>query len=263
MQRDWNCLQIGMTDRGLCPRMTDVLSRGPQVASESSMFRIKICGITSVADAEAVIEAGADCIGLNFFRGSPRFVEQSMAKEIRAAVGDRIRVAGVFVDSSPTAIAKIASALTLDLVQLSGNDSPEWLKQLTAQLYRVPVMQALRAGARGIPDITEHWNRCRALACLPDLVLWDAHQAGQYGGTGQLADWQLAAQYVESATYPPLVLAGGLKPENVAEAIRAVRPQAVDTASGVESGPGVKDPDKLRSFVRAARAAFDNRPERD
>ncbi|HVU88235.1 MAG TPA: phosphoribosylanthranilate isomerase [Pirellulales bacterium] len=221
------------------------------------MFRTKICGITRVEDARAAAEAGADCIGLNFYPGSARHVGREQAREIREAVRGRMLVAGVFVDAPATTIAEIARGLELELVQLSGNESPQDVAILAAALGDIPIMQAVRAGGAGLTTVRAHLDECRRLVCLPRLVLWDAFDTKQFGGTGRVADWSAAAAYVAAQGLPPLVLAGGLKSENVADAILAVRPRGVDTASGVECSPGVKDAAKMRSFVEAARAAFD------
>ena len=154
-------------------------------------------------------------------------------------------------------MADAARELGLDLVQLSGNESPQDVAHLAAELGHVPIMQAVCATGSSLTQIRAHLDECRRLVCLPRLVLWDAIDATQFGGTGRVADWSAAAAYVAAPGLPPLVLAGGLRPENVADAICVVRPQAVDTASGVESSPGVKDAARMRSFVEAARAAFD------
>jgi len=225
------------------------------------MFRIKICGITNIEDAMTAADAGADAIGLNFYRASPRFIDTPSARAIIDAVRGRVRAVGVFVDAKPEEIRSIATDLALDLVQLSGNDSPEWLAtRLKPILGGVPVMQALRVGSQGVAAVRAHIDECRQRRCLPQLVLWDAYDATQFGGTGRTADWDTAAACVASGDFPPLVLAGGLRPANVADAIQTVRPAAVDTASGVESSPGRKDAALIESFVRAAKAAFDNLP---
>lgn len=217
------------------------------------MFRTKICGVTTVEDALAAATAGADCIGLNFYRGSPRYVDPAQAARIVEAVRGRAQVAGVFVAADASTILQLAGDLRLDLVQLSGDDEATWIRQLAARLPGIPILAAVRVGAGGLDPVRAHLQACR-----PNFVLWDAVDAGQYGGTGRVANWAMAAQVVASGDFPPLVLAGGLKAENVAEAIRAVRPAAVDTASGVELSPGRKDPDKVARFVAAARKAFDN-----
>ena len=222
------------------------------------MFRIKICGITRPRDAEVAVEAGADAIGLNFYRSSPRFVEVEAARRILDVVRGRVLAVGVFVDAPPESIVEVVRGLDLDLVQLSGNDSVQQLRMVKGMLNGVPLMQALRTGSAGLAGLQSHLEACRKLDCLPQLVLWDTQDPVQFGGTGRLADWTLAATCAARDEFPPLILAGGLNPQNVAAGIRAVRPRGVDTASGVEESPGVKDAEKMRSFITAARDAFDN-----
>jgi len=227
------------------------------------MFRTKICGITTVADAVAAVEAGADCIGLNFYRASPRSVERTQAQSIRAAVRGQLLVAGVFVNAGAPLIEQIARELSLDIVQLSGNENVADLAEVSRRLPDTPIMQALRASNHELSVVRDQLTECARHGCLPRMILWDAHDPQQFGGTGRVADWAAAAAMAADRTLPRLVLAGGLRPENVAAAIRAVQPVGVDTASGVESSPGVKDAALMRSFVAAARDAFDNRDAPD
>jgi phosphoribosylanthranilate isomerase len=227
------------------------------------MFRIKICGITRPEDAMGAIDAGADAIGLNFYRASPRFVEVAAARQILDVVRGRALAVGVFVDAPPEQVCAITSELGLGLVQLSGNDSAAQVQAIKALLGETPIMQAVRVGPQGDGEVLAHLSACRNLDCLPRMILWDAYDATQFGGTGRVADWQSAARCAAHQDFPPLVLAGGLRPENVAASIRAVRPRGVDTASGVEVRPGVKDFEKMRSFVAAARDAFDNQRAAD
>ena len=216
------------------------------------MFRIKICGITNVDDALAAAQAGADAIGLNFYARSPRCIDHATARQIVATLPDEVVKVGVFVNAAAKGICHAVDDLELDLIQLHGDEPPEFLAELGGR----PVMRALRLGPEGLPPVLDYIERCRALAAMPEMVLLDAHVAGEYGGTGKAADWPLAAKYVAQPGVPPLVLAGGLTPSNVAEAIRAVRPAAVDTASGVETSPRHKDPAAIVAFVRATQAAF-------
>ncbi len=212
------------------------------------MFRIKICGITSVEDALVVARAGADAIGLNFYPRSPRYISFDVAKEIVAALPKGIIKVGLFVNVPPTDVCRAHDDLSLDLIQLHGDESPEYFPQLGSR----PVMRAFRVKPGDLHWIVEYLARCRGLKAGPKLVLLDSLVPGEYGGTGKTADWSTARQYAAQPGLPPLVLAGGLTPENVADAITAVRPAAVDTASGVESRPGRKDPAAVEAFVRAA-----------
>ena len=217
------------------------------------MFRIKICGLTSADDARAVATAGADAVGLNFYRGSKRYIEPAQADAIVAALPASIVKVGVFVDAPPAEIRSVAERLMLDAVQLHGNESADVL----AELAGIPVIKAFRSQDH-LLTIT-YLSICARREAMPRMVLLDADVAGAHGGTGQLADWDRAIAYVKARQIPDLVLAGGLTPENVATAIRTVRPAAVDTASGVEIAPGRKDPERIARFVAAARAAFGQR----
>lgn len=220
------------------------------------MFQIKICGVTSRADALAVAEAGADCVGLNFYPKSARFLPPARADEVVSAVPDGVTKVGVFVNAALAEIREIAGQFSLDFVQLHGDEPPELIAQLTGHR----VIKAFRLGQEGLAPVAQYLDACYQLAALPAMVLLDAFQAGAYGGTGKQIDWAAASQYHDLGAGPALVLAGGLTAENVAAAIFAVRPAAVDTASGVESSPGHKDPRKVSAFVAAARAGFSQSP---
>ena len=224
----------------------------PRSQCVSIVFRIKICGITRVDDAQLAINAGADAIGLNFYEGSPRFVSHTAAQEIAAAAGGPVRKVGVFVNAPADVICETFDSLSLDLVQLHGDESPE----IISQLGQRPVIRAFRLDAEGLPPILSYLEECRVLDAMPRMVLLDAHQAGQYGGTGQTADWEAARAYGECPELPPLVLAGGLRADNVSQAIGMVRPAAVDVASGVESAPRKKERQQVEAFVVEARRAF-------
>ncbi len=217
------------------------------------MFTIKICGITRPEDARASAAAGADAIGLNFYPHSPRAIDLKRARAIVAALpGGTIKV-GVFVNAEPAEICRTCDDLGLDLIQLHGDEAPEVLAALGSR----PVMKAFRAaGAEGLRAVLDYLDVCRNLACTPRLVLFDAPLARGFGGSGKPGDWSLARQYVDSRQIPELALAGGLTADNVADAIRMTGARAVDTASGVESQPGIKDPAAIQAFVRAARSAM-------
>jgi phosphoribosylanthranilate isomerase len=219
------------------------------------MFRIKICGITNTDDARAVAEAGADAVGLNFYPKSPRYVSAATARTIAEVLPAGVVKVGLFVNADEDVVRETAQHVGLDLIQLHGDEPPEYLRDL-AGAVSLPVMRAFRWDSAGLTPIVEYLGQCRRLGCLPHLVLIDSYQPGVYGGTGTTADWAAVAAYTTMPDVPPLVLAGGLTPENVADAIAAVRPAAVDTASGVERGPGRKDPALVRAFVRAAQVAM-------
>jgi phosphoribosylanthranilate isomerase len=215
------------------------------------MFRVKICGITSVDDARIVVSAGADAIGLNFYSGSKRYCAADTALQIVAALPPGVCKVGVFVNASGDEIRETARRLSLNLAQLHGDEPPELLRELRP----LPVMRAFRVGA-DLSAVDEYLRACHTLRCLPRMVLVDAAQSGQFGGTGVTLDWRALAAGRRHLRELPLVLAGGLNPSNVAGAIAEVRPWAVDTASGVESAPGKKSDSLVREFVASARDAL-------
>ena len=203
------------------------------------MTIIKICGIKTLKDALAAIEAGADYLGFNFYPKSVRFIEKSACAEITSILKrehPQIKLVGVFVNSSVEEIKDILQTCHLDLAQLHGDETPEIFSQLAPHAFRA---------FRGIPESNAGYERNEA-----PFMLIDAAVKGVYGGSGITADWTAAA---ELATKYPLLLAGGLTPENVADAVRQVRPWGVDVASGVESAPGEKDAGKMVQFVKEAR----------
>jgi phosphoribosylanthranilate isomerase len=215
------------------------------------VFQVKICGVTCAEDALAVAAAGADCIGLNFYAKSVRYLAPDRAAAVAASIPDQVLKTGVFVNSPLAEIRDFAEQFELDFVQLHGDEPP----QTIAELAGLRVIKAFRLGPEGIAPVAEYLDRCYQLAALPAMVLLDAYQAGAYGGTGQTVDWDAARQYHDLGAGPALVLAGGLTPENVADAIAAVRPAAVDLASGVESTRGRKDPAKLAMLFASLKAA--------
>ncbi len=216
------------------------------------MFRIKICGITREDDARVTAQAGADAVGLNFYAKSPRFVELDQARRIVAALPTSVTKVGVFVNAPPDEVASTFDELGLDYVQLHGDEPAEMLADLGSR----PVIRAFRFGPAEMEPVNCFLDQCRQIGCLPAAVLIDAFQPGQYGGTGQVADWHAVAGWHQQKTGVCLILAGGLTPSNVTQAIAAARPMAVDTASGVEWSPGQKDEGLVREFVIAAQAAL-------
>jgi len=226
------------------------------------MFHIKICGITTPDDARMVAQAGADAVGLNFYPRSPRHISEETAREIIAALPQGVTRVGLFVNAAAEHICRCFDALPLDLIQLHGDEPPEFL----AQLGHRPTMRVFRVSAASgnnrLQPVWDYLARCRELKSPPAMVLLDALAESGYGGSGVLADWAAARAYLakrqerKQEEIPPLVLAGGLTPANVAEAIWMVHPSAVDTASGVERSPGRKDPAAVAAFVAAARTAL-------
>jgi phosphoribosylanthranilate isomerase len=201
--------------------------------------RVKICGVTSEIQAVACVDGGADAIGVNFVPSSPRRVDEGTARAIVRVVGGRALVVGVVADWPITAMRALRERTGVACLQLHGRESREDLSALLPHAYK-----AVRiAVAEDVAD---------AEAMPGEYVMVDAKVEGTLGGTGHTFDWSLVAGL---AARRKLVLAGGLTPENVAAAIRQVRPWCVDVASGVESSPGIKDVEKLLAFVRAVRAA--------
>jgi phosphoribosylanthranilate isomerase len=200
--------------------------------------RIKICGVTSADQALACVQAGADSVGVNFVASSVRRVDAQTARAIARAVGPKALVVAVVAGMTVDAMRSLREATGAGCLQLHGDESPDDVTALLPHAYK-----AVRVATR---DDVE-----RAGAIPGDYVLVDAKVEGALGGTGHALDWSLV---VGLATRRRLVLAGGLTPENVTRAIETVRPWCVDVSSGVESAPGVKDPDKVRAFVEAVRA---------
>jgi len=214
------------------------------------MFRVKICGLRSLADAELVNSAGADAVGFNFFRKSRRFVEVDVAQEIIRSLLPGVMRVGVFVDSSIQEILEIANCLRLDWIQLHGLETPEFV----ARLGR-PVIKAFRFNGGAAP-IRHYVNTVQEMGGTLASVMIDSASGGEFGGTGQVADWESLSKWEDKNRPRPLILAGGLNPRNVAQAIRLTRPYGVDVASGVELSPGVKSPELVLQFVQNARAAL-------
>jgi phosphoribosylanthranilate isomerase len=210
-----------------------------------TVLRVKICGITRPEDALVAAEAGADAIGL-VFAESPRRVTPEQAAAILAALPPFVTPVALFVDETAERVRRLCQSLGIRTVQLHGEESAATARQLGD----LCVIKAFRIG--GEADLA-------ALEGYPAAAyLLDSRVAGRRGGTGMAFDWGLAAR---AARHGRIILAGGLRPDNVAEAIRLVRPYGVDTSSGVECEPGKKDPAKMRAFVEAARAALQSNDE--
>lgn len=200
--------------------------------------RVKICGITRPSDAQAAAAAGADAIGLVFYRPSPRHVTIDAARTILAALPPFVTRVGLFVDAPPEEIEAVLACVALDVLQFHGRETPEECRR-----HGRPYLKAI-AMSEGV-DVREAESR---YACAQGLLL-DTHQSGRPGGTGQVFDWER----VPGGLGKPVILAGGLSPANVAAAIDQVRPYAVDVSGGVESAPGIKDAQCMRAFCRCAR----------
>jgi phosphoribosylanthranilate isomerase len=231
------------------------------------MVKVKICGLTNSADAAGAVAAGADYLGFIFYPPSPRSVDKVSFLALRQALGDhpvagprmnrpeRPLLVGVFVNAPPPEAAEILDSCGLDLAQLSGDEPPEDILDPASPIYG-RAYKALRPGTypEGLAAI-ERFRPARpgdGEPPFPQILVDTPHQT-LYGGTGQTGDWGLSAALAERV--PGFMLAGGLNPDNVAAAVRRVKPFAVDVAGGVEAGPGRKDPDKVRQFIANARSA--------
>ena len=202
---------------------------------------VKICGITSVEDARVAVEAGADAVGFVLWPQSPRYLTVPAARAIAATLPPFVHRVGVFVDASAEVMRSAADLIGLDVLQLHGNEDLEALGPLPRR-----AIKAVRVG----PDF-DAADALRYEGRTAGVLLDTRIEGALPGGTGRSFDWSLAQALRQRSSY--LVLAGGLTPENVAEAVAAVKPDAVDVSSGVESAPGKKDPQKVRAFIRAAR----------
>jgi phosphoribosylanthranilate isomerase len=207
------------------------------------MTRVKICGITGPADARRAVELGAWALGMVFWPGSPRVCPPEEAEAIGAELHRSAELAGVFVNAPLDEVADTADRARLSLLQLHGDEGPVYCRE-AARRTGCRVIKAAR-----VRDAAQ----VQALRAFPtDFHMLDAYSEDTPGGTGTRFDWELARLHPRN---PPVVLSGGLTPDNVGQAIDAVRPFAVDTASGTEAAPGRKDPAKLDAFFRAVAAA--------
>ena len=209
---------------------------------------VKICGVTDPANAKAVAATpGVSAVGLNFFAKSPRFISRKQAVEVRRAVGRTAVPVGLFVNESVTTIRYVCERLQIDTVQLHGSEPAETVRDLSPlrviRVIRVPNGRIAEAVGLTLDSVGDAENL--------EAILLDAASETALGGTGRRLDWDELAR-CERATWPRMILAGGLRPENVAEAVATVRPDGVDAASGVESTVGVKAIDAVRRFAAAA-----------
>lgn len=208
-------------------------------SGQAHMVKVKICGITNIEDATAAVDAGADALGFVFFTESPRCITPSDAAEIICRLPSFVTTIGVFVNETPDAINATIAATGIDVVQLHGDEQPE-----SCSFHR-RVIKAIRVKSL---DSLEPLMRYKGI--VSDFLL-DTYSPDALGGTGQIFNWDIA---VEAKQFGRIILAGGLIPENVAEAVRRVRPYGVDVSSGVELKKGKKDHGKVREFIEQAKA---------
>lgn len=219
-----------------------------QLSSHQSVSRVKVCGITSVEDALVAVEAGADAIGLVFYPPSPRYVSTDIAKKISLAVGPFITVVGLFVNESKANIDNILRSVGLHVLQFHGDEPPSF-----CDAFHRPYMKAIRMKADiNIEQVIESYPNASG-------ILLDAYRKGVPGGTGETFDWnrvpvQQSSQQPSTQGLPPIILAGGLTPNNIAAAVATTRPYGVDVSGGVEVSPGKKDPQKVADFIKNAKS---------
>lgn len=209
------------------------------------MTRVKICGITNLEDAQIAIDSGADAIGFNFYRGSKRFVDERDAAVIIQRIQGAITTVGVFVNHSIAEILETQSIAKFDAIQLHGDETQRFVNELRSETNS-KIIKAFRVSAEFDVESVDRYN--------VDAVLLDSFSIMEYGGTGNTLDWNIAAK--AAARFSDVYLAGGLTPDNVALAIRKVKPSSVDVASGVESSPGKKDPSRVAAFIKSAKEAI-------
>ena len=219
-----------------------------------TIIETKICGITNTEDAIVACEAGADAIGLNFYPKSKRFVKVDVARQIADVTAGKVAIFGVFVNASVEDICQCANNVGLTHIQLHGDESPEVVAQIRAQLESVKIVRAIRTRDSDLEGTQSEIDRWKAAAV--DLLLLDAAAEGVFGGSGETLDWGR----VGTLKFPvPWLLAGGLGPDNVTQAIELARPDGVDVASGVESEPRKKHSDMVREFVSAANQSLNSK----
>jgi phosphoribosylanthranilate isomerase len=221
------------------------------------MVNVKICGIRTPTDLAAASAAGADAIGLNFYAGSKRHISLEAAREIAEAAGSSMLRVGLFVNAEASFIPKMYQAVPLDFIQAHGNEDTAWFAGV--KQYPIPIIRAIRC-AQSKEELLAEIEKVPQSPDFYDILLIDGTSPGSpipgapqvYGGSGALANWSLIRQ-VRDSIRMPLMLAGGLTPENVAEAVKTVAPDWVDVAGGVEGVSGGKDADKVARFVAAAK----------
>ena len=206
------------------------------------MTRVKICGITNLEDALLSVKFGADALGFNFYAKSPRYILPEKVREIIEQLPPEILKVGVFVNESLEKIREIAALAKLDAVQLHGEETPEFAREIKAKT-NLEIIKAFRVSPEFKPE--------NVLRYETDAILLDAYSPKEHGGTGETFDWEIAKKVRE--IFPKMYLAGGLSAENVAEAIENVQPFAIDACSCLEIGKGFKDAQKLKDFIFAVK----------
>lgn len=201
--------------------------------------RVKICGITRVEDARAAIDSGADALGLVFYSKSPRYVELSVAANIARTIGPFVTIVGLFVNAEAAQVREAVKTVGLDLLQFHGDEDEAYCAQ-----FEMPYIKAIRMSPElDVKEVVTKYPSARGF-------LFDAWNKDKYGGTGETFEWQRLSSLKESAdTDIPFILAGGLTPENVDQAVASVKPYAIDVSGGVEQSPGIKSPELIQQFI--------------
>ncbi len=214
--------------------------------------RVKICGLTRPQDVDAAVAAGADALGFVFYPNSPRYVTPAVAAQLIARLPPFVAAVGLFVNADAEQVAEVLAQAPLALLQFHGDESREYCCAVAERLRR-PFLRAVRIGAAGVlaaPDLLEYETSYRAVSRWFAGLLLDAHADG-YGGSGKVFDWSLIPEELA----PRVVLSGGLSASNAIDAVRRVRPYALDVSSGVEQSKGIKDAARIRAFIEAVRQA--------
>ena len=204
------------------------------------MTFIKICGITNIDDALAAVASGADALGFNFYKPSPRYLSPASARAIIERLPAPVLKVGVFVNEEAEVVKRTANEAGLSALQLHGDESPDYCQSLGADHYVIKTLA-----------VSEDFDKTMVHAYKVDAIMLDTRHSSLRGGTGRVFDWTIAREIGRLA--PRLFLAGGLAPENVCEAIETVRPYAVDACSALETRPGIKDHARMRAFVEMVR----------
>ena len=226
----------------------------PQSPIRTAMW-VKICGIRDIETANRVAAVGPDAIGLNFYAKTARYVDPSVAESIVVGLPEGMTPIGLFVNHPVEEVAEICRTTGIRIVQIHGDEPPEMLAELRLAAPELQIIRAFRVAEGGLSSVETSLQRYRELGVPLFACLIDSRVSGTYGGSGKQAPWEMIAKDYRFDEWPPLILAGGLTANNVADAIAAVNPWGVDTAGGCESAPGVKDDALIARFVKKAKQA--------
>lgn len=224
------------------------------MTSPNKTHWVKICGIRDVETAEIAVDAGANALGLNFYAPSPRSITAETAADIVDLLPSHATPIGLFVNHTIAQIEQIMETAGLETLQLHGDETPEFLAEISEIHPEWNIIWARRVNENNIADLDNDLRECQSLGVKLFGCLLDPKVDGAYGGTGETLSWKLVNRHYDQTTNPPLILAGGLTPDNVAEAVNSVHPWGVDVASGVEIEKGIKDADLIREFIETARS---------